>query len=168
MKPFRTRNSVKQVAEASGFGGKVGVVDAVGRERMGDALGDVDAAGGEGRHFFGVVGEEADARQVQLAEHGGGDVEIALVGFPAEGAVGVDGVEAAVLQGIGAELVDEADAAALLGKVHDGPGALGGHAGDGALQLRAAIASQRAQEVACKTFGVDADQGGGVGGGLAD
>ena len=43
--------------------------------------------------------------------------EIALVILEAEPEVGVDGVEALVLQRIGAQLVDQADAAPLLAQI---------------------------------------------------
>ena len=77
---------------------------------------DGDAAGGQCGEFVGVVGEEPDAGQAEGLEHGGGDEKVAFVGLPAEGAVGVDGVEAAILQGVGAQFAGQADAAGPPGR----------------------------------------------------
>ena len=67
-------------------------------------------------------------------------------------------VEPAILQRIGAQLVDQADAAALLREIEQHAGALLGHAPDRAAQLRAAVAAQAAQQVAGEAFGMEPHQ----------
>ncbi len=71
-----------------------------------------------------------------------------LVGLEAQSLIGVDGVEALVLEAIGSQLVDQADAAALLRQIEQHAAARFFDGVDGAAQLLAAIAFERAQEVA--------------------
>ena len=59
-------------------------------------------------------------RQPEIGEDLRADAVVAHVGSEAELEIGVDGVEAAVLQLVGAQLVEQPDAAALLRQVqHD-------------------------------------------------
>ena len=60
-----------------------------------------------------------------------------------------------VLELVGAQLVDEADAAAFLGEVEQHAATRGGDRGDGALQLLAAIAAEARQHVAGEAFGME-------------
>src|SRR4051812_41652837 len=62
-------------------------------------------------YLAGIVGEQPDVLLAEPAEHGGGNGEVALVVAEAEAQVRIDRVEALVLERIGAQLVDEADAA---------------------------------------------------------
>jgi DNA-binding NarL/FixJ family response regulator len=55
---------------------------------------------------------------------------------------GLDGIEALILQGIGAELVDQPDSPALLSEIEQDTGAFPADLGDRAAQLLAAIAFQ--------------------------
>jgi hypothetical protein len=72
------------------------------------------------------------------------------------------------LQLIGAQLVDQTDAAPFLRQIEQDTGSSLADLGDGAAQLVAAVAAQRAQQIAGETFGMQAGQHrlGGVG--LAD
>ena len=94
-----------------------------------------------------------------LLEDGGGELEVAAVGFVAEFEVGFDGVEALVLELVGAELGHEADAAALLLLVEEDAGAGVGDGGHGELELLAAVAAEGVEDVAGEALGVDADDG---------
>ena len=107
-----------------------------------------------------VVGEQADPADAELAQHRRRRPEVALVVAEAEVVVGVDRVQAAVLQAVGAQLVGEADAAALLREVEQDAGTLVRHPADGAAQLVAAVAAQRAQEIAGEALRVQPRQGG--------
>ena len=153
---------LKEMAEALRLGGEVAVVDAVRRECMRHALHDLDAAGCQRGDLVRVVGQQPDSLDAEGAQHGGGDVEIPLVGLPAQRPVGVHRVQPAILQRIGAQLVDQADAPPFLAEIQHRAGALGGHAGDGALQLRPAIAAQAAEQVAGEAFGMHPHQRGGL------
>ncbi len=140
----------------------VRVVDGLGDEG-GDAFDDLDAGELESFDFFGVVGDEADGGDVELLEHLGGELEDAAVGFIAEFEVGFDGVEALVLELVGAELGHESDAAALLLLVEEDAGAGLGDGGEGEFELLAAVAAERVKDVSGEALGVDADDGrGGV------
>ena len=81
---------------------------------MRDAFGDRDTFGLEPRDLGRIVGQQSDAVDPQRAEHRRGHAIVALVVGEAEPAVGVDRIEPAVLQLVGAKLVGEADAAAFL------------------------------------------------------
>ena len=72
--------------------------------------------------------------------------------------VRLDGVEAVRLQVIRAELVQEADSAAFLTHVQDDALPLGLDAGEGHLQLFAAVAQQRVEHVTGQALGVNADE----------
>ena len=67
--------------------------------------------------LFGIVGEQPHLVDPERAQHRRGMAIVALVVGEAEAAVGIDGVEPAVLERIGAQLVGEADAAPFLPQV---------------------------------------------------
>ena len=129
----------------------------------GDALSDRDAGGLKRGDFLRIVGDEADAGDAEELEDFGGELVGAAVGGETELDVGFDGVQALVLELVGAELGHEADAAALLLLIEEDADALGGDAGERELELEAAVAAEGAEDVAGEALGVDADQGrGGV------
>ena len=64
-----------------------------------------------------VVGQQHDPRAVQHPEHMCGDAVVALIIVEAERGVGVEGVEAVILQLICPHLVGEAKSAALLRQI---------------------------------------------------
>jgi hypothetical protein len=139
-----------EVAFVGGFAGDLG----------GDALDDFDADEFEGFDLFGVVGDEADGGNFELLKDLGGELEVAAVGFVAEFEVGFDGVEALVLEFVGAEFSHEADAATLLLLVEHDAGAGFDDGGHGELELLAAVAAKGVEDVAGEALGVDADDGG--------
>ncbi len=86
-------------------------------EGMGHALGDGDAGSLKRRHLVGVVGHQAHGFVAQQRKHFGGDAIKTFVGLEAQALIGLDRIEALILQAIGAQLVDEADAAAFLREI---------------------------------------------------
>ena len=66
-----------------------------------------------------VVCQQADLGQAQVDEDLHADAVVAAVGLEAQRQVGLDRVHAFVLQGVGAQLVVEADAAPFLAHVDD-------------------------------------------------
>ncbi len=68
-------------------------------------------------HLRRIVGEQPDPVDPERAQHRRRMAIVALVIGEAQPQIRFDGVETAVLQRIGADFVDEADAAALLAEV---------------------------------------------------
>ena len=62
-------------------------------------------------------------RQPEVLEDLDADAVVAAVGLVAQGQVGLDRVQALVLEAVGLDLLDQSDAAAFLGQVdqHAGP-----------------------------------------------
>ena len=85
-------------------------------DRMGHPLAHLDALLDQPLDLHRIVGQQAHAPDAEMAQHDRGGLERALVGLEAELPVGIQGVEALVLQLVGAQLVDQADAAALVGR----------------------------------------------------
>ena len=105
-----------------------------------------------------VVGEDADRRQPEVDEDLRADAVVAQVDRQAELEVGVDRVHPLVLQVVGAQLVQQADPAALLGEVEQDAGALALDHRQRGLELLAAVAAQRVEDVAGQALGVHADE----------
>ena len=84
----------------------------------------------------------------QVAEDLSSNSVVAQVGSEAKAFVGFHRVEAGVLQGVGLELVDQANAPALLAQIHHHSNAGGFDHAQGRLQLGAAVAAQRTKGIA--------------------
>ena len=115
---------------------------------MGTRLDHGDAEAGEAGDLLGIVGHQPHRLESQAAQHLRRRQIDPLIGVEAQLEIGLQRIGAAVLQAIGPELVDEADAAALLGQIEQQPAALARNLGDGALELVAAVAAQRPQQIA--------------------
>ena len=107
------------VAGAVAFGGEVGFVEGAVAGDEGNARGDLDALIRQAADLRRVVGEEADARGADGLQHLSGDAEIALVHLEPQSQIGVDRVETLILQPVGAQLVEEADAAPFLLQIEE-------------------------------------------------
>ena len=102
-----------------------------------------------------VVRHQPHGRDAQVDEDLRADAVLARVDRQPELEVGVDRVAAVLLEGVGADLVAEADAAALVtAQVHDDARALGGDLGQRRVQLGSAVTAQRAEDVAGQALGV--------------
>ena len=86
------------------------------------------------------------------------DPVVAKVGRKAELQVRVDGVEPVLLELVGAQLVEQPDPAALLREIEQDAGALALDHRQRRLELLAAIAAQRVEDVARQALGVDAHE----------
>gem|GEM_PF-6598449 len=91
-------------------------------------------------------------------QYGGRQLKFAAVGLEAELDVGFHGVEALVLQLIGFEFRHQADAAALLLLIEQNAGASLGDFAQGKLELQAAVAAQRVEDVSGEALGVNAHE----------
>ena len=85
---------------------------------------------------------------------------LAKVGSEAELEIRFDGVIAFVLQGIGADLIDETDAAAFLAQINEDAAAFFRDLAHGCGELLSAVAAQRSETVTSETFRVDAAEDG--------
>ena len=117
---------------------------------------DHGAGSPEAAHLEWVVRQQPNRADPELGEHGGRLGVVARVDRQAEGDVGVDRVGAAVLRHIGAQLVDEPDAAAFVpGRVDEDAAPFSGDGAQRELQLDAAIAAQRSECVAREALRVE-------------
>jgi len=82
-----------------------------------------------------VVGHQAHRADAQILQDAGGGGVVALIRLMAEGQIGLDRIVPLVLQVVGAQLVEQADAAPLLPQVDDHAAALAGNLAHGAVQL---------------------------------
>jgi hypothetical protein len=107
----------------------------------------------------GIVGHQAQLRDAEIVQDRDRGRVVARIDGQPEFAIGANRIVAEVLQRIGAQLVDEPDAAALVAAhVDDGAGAVGRDRFEREFELRLAVAAQRAEHLAGQTFGMDANQ----------
>ena len=125
------------------FDGHVAGVVFVDRRDNGDLIDDfqIESAVDEGVGFFGVVREQPNAGEAQVLKQLNPDAVIAGVGFVAEGDVCFDRIEAFVLQLVGFDLFNDANAPAFLRQVNQDPAAFAANHVEGHVQLVAAIAA---------------------------
>src|SRR5579863_95059 len=103
-----------------------------------------------------VVGQDADAGQPKIDQDLCPDAVVTQVRRKAQPQVGLDGVESLFLELVCAQLVEKADPAALLAEVQQDAGALRLDHRKRRLELLAAVAAHRVEDVAGEAFGVDA------------
>ena len=110
----------KQMAELLLLRAQVAMLPGSRRHLDRHALDDADAVRLETLDLLGVVGHEADLAQAQVAEDLAADAVVApVLREGPSSSVGLDGVQALFLQGVGVELVRQADAAAFLVQVDE-------------------------------------------------
>ena len=149
---------VQRVAHALGLRAQVGLVVLVGRVLDRDLRADRQAVALEALDLLRVVGEDADRAEPEVDEDLGADAVVAQVRRQAEALVGLDRVEAVLLQAVGAQLVQQADAAALLGEVEQHALALALDHRQRRFELLAAVAAQRVEDVAGEALRVHAHE----------
>ena len=149
---------VQPMAELVPLGLQVAAVLGVGRDLDRHLLDDREAEALDPGDLLRVVREDADRRQAEVGEDLAADPVLAHVGREAELEVGLDGVEPVLLQLVRLQLVQEADAPALLRHVEEDAALLGGDARERQLELLAAVAAERVEDVAGQALGVDADE----------
>ena len=124
----------------------------------GDSLGHLNAGVFQGRDFVGVVGEQAHALYLEVEQDLGRHFVITQVGFKPQAFVRFHGVGAAVLQLIGAEFVEQSNAAPFLMLVDQQAAAFFGNQVERELQLRAAVAAEAMEDIAGEALGVNANK----------
>ena len=134
----------------------------VGGQGVGHPLHHLHAHAFERINLGRIVGHQANRLYAQQVEHPRRHGEIARFIGQAQPGVGIHRIKALILQLIGAQLVDEADAAPFLAQIEQhAPAARVGllrHRGQRGVQLRPAIAFQAAQHVAGQAFGMQPHQ----------
>ena len=108
--------------------------------------------------LVGVIGQEADGIDSQVPQDEAGHGVVPFVHFVAQEQVGLGGVVAQVLEVVGPQFIQQADAPALLAQVEDDAAAGRGDLLQGQLQLLAAVAALGAEDVAGEAFGVEPHQ----------
>src|SRR5437016_985680 len=104
-----------------------------------------------------IVRDQVDRASAELLQHLRGDVVATQIVAEPERAVRLARIGPPRLQGVSPDLVPEADAAALLAQVdHRAPLGAADQI-EGVLELLAAIAFQRSEDLAGEAFAVDAD-----------
>ena len=110
----------------------------------------VEPAVDEGVGFLRVVGEQPDFAQAEVFQQLDADAVVARIGFVTEREVRFDGVEALVLQRVGFDLFGDADAPPLLRQVNEHASAFALDHIERHVQLVAAIAAERFEQIAGK------------------
>src|SRR6185295_4441766 len=151
-------HQLQQMAQLLALGAEVVPGDVGRRDFQGDALDDLEAVAVERDVLARSVGHQAHAADSQVAQDLGADAVIALVGPEAQALVGLDRVVSLLLQLVGAQLVHQADAAALLEEVEEDAVALLLDLLERAVELGAAVAAGGVEDVAGQALAVDADE----------
>ena len=109
-----------------------------------------------------IIGHQPDFIHAQQRQHAGSRAKIARFVGQAQPLVRIHCVKSLILQPIGAQLVDQANAAPFLPHIEQhAPAACPGficHRLQGSIKLRPAIAFETAENIASQTFGMQADQ----------
>jgi hypothetical protein len=124
----------------------------------GDALDDAYARLFELAHFIGIIGEETYSSQAERFQRFRSKFIFAVVGREAELPIGFDGIESLVLELIGFNFVDQADAAALLRQIEHDTRRFFRNFPQGKLELRAAVTPLRSEDVSGEALGVKAHE----------
>src|SRR5262249_8058455 len=147
---------MKTVSELSPLGGQIPAILALRRNLDRHLLHDGEAEAVDAGQLLRVVREDADRREAEVGEDLVADPVVARIGWEAGVGVRLDGVRTLLLQLVGAQLVEQADAAALLGHVEQHAAPLLLDLREGLLELLAAVAAERVEDVAGEALRVDA------------
>src|SRR6266542_1643543 len=147
------------MAHALALGAQVAQVLWVGIGLQRHALDDVQAVALQATVLGRGVGHQPHGGDPEVDQDLRADAVLAVVHRQAQLQVGVDGVAAALLEAVGAQLVGQADAAPLVAaQVHDHALPRLGDAPQRAFELGAAVAAQAAERVPGEALGVDPHQ----------
>ena len=112
----------------------------------------------EADHLARIVGDRPDRLEAEVEQDLRADAVLAQVGLEPELLVGLDRVGALVLQLVRLELVEQTDAAAFLIEIDDHAASLGGDHLHRLVELPAAVAAHRVEDVAGEALRVHADE----------
>src|SRR5712671_649893 len=129
-----------------------------GQRLAGNARGDLDAGVGERADLARVVRQQADAANAERVHDRSGQAEIPVLGHESEREIRGHGVEAGILQLVGAQLRHETDAAAFAIVVDDQPAVFRRDEAHREVELRGAIAAQRPEHLAGRALRLQAHE----------
>ena len=114
---------------------------------------------GQPGDLAGVIGKQRHRADAKRLQHRRRQTEITFIGLEAQPRIGIDGIEALVLQCIGPQLVEQADAAAFLLQIKQNTAArVGADRRQRRVQLRPAITFQTAEHITGQARRMQADQ----------
>src|SRR6266403_2991565 len=148
----------QEMSEFRLLGAEILDVAGVGRDLERRARHHLDAVALEPSDLLRIVGEEAHVADAEIAEDLRTDAVVAQVLPEPELEVGLHGVEPSVLQRVGADLVGEPDATALLMQIDEHAAARDRDRLERLAELVAAIAPLGTEHVAGEAFGVESDE----------
>ena len=105
-----------------------------------------------------VVSHQLELADTQVIEHRQADGVVTLIRAKAQALIGFYGIRAAILQLIGADLVQQADTTAFLTQVEQDTAAFMGNRTQRRFELETAVATQTEQRIARQAFGVQTAQ----------
>src|SRR5699024_2491659 len=152
--PGRASGQLQVVPEALLLGAQVAFVLGARGDQAGDLLTDLDPGLAQLGDLVRVVRQQPDAGDAQGAQNGDDRIVFAGIHRQAQVLVRVGGVQPVLLQRVGAQLVQQPDAAALVAAHVDQVPALGGDLRQGGVQLFAAVTAVGAENVPGQAFGV--------------
>ena len=142
---------------AHGLGGQIAAILGIDRRMQRHAPADLDAGAGKAVQLGRIVGQQHDAAAAEQLQHARRDPIVALIVLETERHIGIDRVEAGILQPIRLHLVGEAEPAPLLVEVEDDAARVL-DAGNRKLELIAAIAAPRPEHVPGQAGRVQPDE----------
>src|SRR6266436_1877350 len=102
------------------LGAQIFAISLVGRNLNRHALDDAQTIAVQANDFLGIVGEESNLPDAQIDEDLSADAVMTQVGAETKPAIGLNGIQAFfLLQAVGLQLAQQADASALLAHVED-------------------------------------------------
>jgi len=108
--------------------------------------------------LIGIIRKQADGPDAERLQCRCGEIVVARIGGESKAPVGFDSVEALILKFVGFELVEQADAPALLRQVEQNAGRVLGNLAERQFELSAAVAALGHQDIAGETLRVDTDE----------
>src|SRR5215475_7661621 len=117
---------------------------------------DLDAAVAERAHLARIIGQEPNARDAKVVKDRGRQAEIPEVRLEPERMIGLDRVDARVLQLVGPQFGHQPDAASLLTLIDHQSATFLRDRLHGEVELAAAVAAHRAEHLAGEALRVDA------------
>jgi len=140
------------------FGREIIKVGLVGGDLDRHSFGNGDAVALQADYLFGIVREQADFAHPQIRQNLRPDSIIAQIRFEAQSRIGIYGVAPVVLQFIGSDLVDQADAAPFLAHINnDALPRIADHSHRG-VQLIAAVAAVGTENISGGAFRMHTNQ----------
>ncbi|MFM2100373.1 MAG: hypothetical protein RLZZ366_1912, partial [Pseudomonadota bacterium] len=123
------------MSRAVSLGGEIVGVVGVSGQLVRDTFYDLNPRRSETRNLFRIVGEQLDAVLPQQMKHARGHPEIARVDRKAQPQIGIHRVKPLILQLVGAQFVDEADATPFLPQIEQNSPAFFSNQREGGVEL---------------------------------